>query len=210
MLEMTVNTLALLKGTPFYMAKYMIKKLSQITVIVFLFFIVINFAQSQTNSDTNQANITPTQEEAIKAKEKEEKNSKIKNYREGFKIVAEGSNTLIAWCLFIIGGSIAAILSTSYLRPPKLWMRLCYLLFIPGWVLISVSIYYGNVISGNYMAAGQIINVDILRDIGKELNVNFIWQLFYLEVGLMFFGLWLFLFLLWWIFGNWSISKHSF
>jgi len=132
-----------------------------------------------------------------------------KNLREGFKSMADGSSTLVGWGLTIIAASIITIVSTSYLRPLNKKIRLIYLLFIPGWIFISLSIYFGNKISRRYIAAMLVTKTEYLDQIGEKINTEFGSQLLYFQIGLIFFSIWLLAFLLWWIFGNWSASTDK-
>lgn len=124
------------------------------------------------------------------------------NLREGMKVIAEGSRAISGWALLIIGASIVAIVGTSYMRPLNLRVRLTYLLFIPGWVLIGLSSYYGDWVSRRYMAAAVALQEDRLRSILVKVNTEFAAQLFYFQSGLLVFSVWLILFLLWWVFGS--------
>lgn len=121
--------------------------------------------------------------------------------REAFKIVADDSRTLVGWCLTIIAASVATIVSTSYLRPRSKKVRLAYLLFILGWILCFLSMYYGDRVAGGYRAS-LFANSDFLFEIGRDINSNFIQQIRFLYVGLSVFFVWLILFLLWWIFSD--------
>lgn len=56
--------------------------------------------------------------------------------------------TISAWCLSIIVGSVLILLSSSYLHPVEKKIRLIFSLFVVGWSLIAISIYYGINISG--------------------------------------------------------------
>ena len=124
------------------------------------------------------------------------------NLREGLKAVAEGSRAISGWALLIVGASIVAVVSTSYMRPLDLRIRLTYLLFIPGWVLLGVSTYYGDVVSRRYMAGALAARNEILQDTVSNISLDFASQLFYFQRGLMVFCAWLIMFLLWWIFGS--------
>jgi hypothetical protein len=123
--------------------------------------------------------------------------------------MADGSSTLVGWGLTIIAASIITIVSTSYLRPSNKKIRLIYLLFIPGWMFIGLSIYFGNKISRRYIASMLVPRTDIIHEIGNKINTEFSSQLLWFQVGLIFFSIWLLLFLLWWIFGEWSVSTDK-
>jgi hypothetical protein len=119
-------------------------------------------------------------------------------WREGIQSVAAGSATMVSWALAVAGGSIVTIVSTSYLRPP-LRMRSVYLLFLPGWLLLGMSTYFGDAISRGYLAA-QFVPVDLLPTIARSINHEYVRQQDFLSYGLIVFGLWLVVFLLWWVF----------
>lgn len=131
----------------------------------------------------------------------------MNHFIDGLKIIVEGSQTLTGWSLIIIGGSIAVIVGTSYLRPKKVAWRLPFLLFIPGWGFLSLSIYNGDKLSRSYMAAVLINNEKTLIEIGEAINAYYDAQISNFGYGLIGFAIWLLIFLLWWIFDKESIAK---
>lgn len=116
--------------------------------------------------------------------------------------MAEESQTLTGWGLAIIGASIIGIASTSYLRPPSRRVRLIYLLFIPGWLFIAISVYNGNKVSGHHSAAVFARKREVLVKAGELMNIQVDHQITHLQWGLAFFGVWLLVFALWWIFSE--------
>src|ERR1041385_3632063 len=86
--------------------------------------------------------------------------------KEGLKGIADDSRTLTTWALTLIAGSILAIASTSYLRPANWKVRLIYLLFIPGWILCGISLFYGDQLTHSYGAAKFARSVTRLVIIG--------------------------------------------
>jgi hypothetical protein len=120
--------------------------------------------------------------------------------------MADDSRTLTGWALAIIAASIVAIASTSYLRPLSRKVRGIYLVFIPGWIFISVSVYYGDQLSRGYTAAMFARTRDRLIEIGLNMNPEFASQRTYFNIALAFFAIWLLAFILWWVFGD---SKPS-
>jgi hypothetical protein len=62
-----------------------------------------------------------------------------------------GPAKLITWSLSIIGGSILRIIDDSYLRPFEISYRYVYFLFLIGWILIDVSLYYALSVSRSSM-----------------------------------------------------------
>lgn len=117
------------------------------------------------------------------------------------KQIVDSSAQLSAWGLGVLGGSVAAIVSTSYRRPDLLKFRLAYLLFLPGWATLAYSLFQGNALVGNYLAAllGDPSKDNLLR-IGSEINNAYAEQRSYLLFSLCCFGCWLVTYLLQWVF----------
>lgn len=128
------------------------------------------------------------------------KQGKINGMAEKFKVITDNSQTLITWSLSIIGGSIIAIVGSSYSRPEGIRWRLLYLCFIPGWFFLARSIHKGHEISRRYIASIFTKKQRTLDSIGRAINDCYSRQLFYFEKALIFFAIWLGFFLLWWIF----------
>jgi hypothetical protein len=114
--------------------------------------------------------------------------------------VMASSSQLSAWALAIIGGSVAVIVGTSYRRPDALRWRIPYLLFLPGWACIGYSLYLGNKLVGSYLAAIMGRNQELISSIASQVNDMYAGQRIYLLLSLVFFGLWLLIYLLSWIF----------
>jgi hypothetical protein len=58
----------------------------------------------------------------------------------GLKAILDNSATLVSWALAIVGGTVAALIGSSYERP-KTWRgRLIYLLFVPAWFFLIVDL----------------------------------------------------------------------
>lgn len=120
---------------------------------------------------------------------------------EQLQTIGEETAQLTEWSLIVLGGSIAVILSTSYISPVQGRYRLFYLLFIPGWALLASCIYWGDQIRRNLIAA--VIKQDkenVLLDIFFEMNTNLTYQIESFQWAIVCFGLWLIVYLLWWIF----------
>jgi hypothetical protein len=121
----------------------------------------------------------------------------------GIKNISDGASKLAAWTFTIIGGTILIILSDSYFHPMCSCLRLIYLLFIPGWVFLAVSIYYGTNTMRRAMAAEfWAEKQDPLIDIFKKSNKDFSNQLQTFRIGLLIYAIWLMLYLIWWIFST--------
>jgi hypothetical protein len=124
----------------------------------------------------------------------------------GIKSIVDQSNVLSGWALAILGGSILILVSTSYIRPADKKIRLIYLLFIPGWFFLAYSMYFGDSISRQYIAAVFTPDEQTLLTIGSNINREFARQLNNFGLGITVFVVWLAVYLCWWIFGNWIIK----
>lgn len=183
-----------------------------VLLIGFAFCAVTFGAQSQASSPTasDHPNMPASQDGNVNTQANHAINSgRIKTLKDGFNTIAEGSRSLAGWGLLIIAASVAAIVGTSYIRPIDRRVRCVYLLFVPGWVFVARSIYYGDQISRRHMAALFANSETSLSDIGFAINSDFGKQLWSLRAGLIVFFVWLVFFLFWWIFGNWSTSTNQ-
>jgi len=199
----------------------MTKRLAIGVFVTFTLLLFVDVAKLQSNSETNSNQVntdanqsnTSANSNAVNIPEKKDaktsEDNQIKNHRDALKIVSEGSQGLNNWCLLIITASIAAIVSTSYLRPTNKIFRALYLLFIPGWILISLSIFYGVGISRRYMAAMLTPKLDVIREIIGKVSLEFDWQLSFLQWGLAIFAIWVLAFLLFWVFDEKLISNKT-
>ncbi|MEM7487387.1 MAG: hypothetical protein AAF348_19435 [Bacteroidota bacterium] len=139
---------------------------------------------------------------------KSEKRKEKKEISEGNQLfntiesIEVGSNKSINWSFSIIGGSLLVILNEGYIQPHCQDYKLVYLLFGVGWTLIGISIYYGRKIANSKMAA-VLFRQDngSLKNILKNVNRYYTNQLILFNWSLVFFGLWLILYLIWWVFG---------
>ena len=60
------------------------------------------------------------------------------------KTISESSNIINEWSLNIIGATLGAILSTSYIKPVRKLWKLIYLLYMPGWYFLILAIQNNN------------------------------------------------------------------
>ena len=119
--------------------------------------------------------------------------------RVALEAAAAYSETLMGWVLLVLGGSVVALLQRSYLRPESRSMRLTYLLFVLGWAFLARSIFFGTRVQQVLLAFlfQRNPNFSALRN---TLNKDLLKQVRNLEYGLLAFGLWLAVYLVWWIF----------
>lgn len=115
------------------------------------------------------------------------------------KAVADASEQVSTWALAAIAATVLAVVSGSYRRPVKLQWRLPYLLFVPAWILLSATLYFGNKITGSYVAA-QLVSDDKLPAIAAHTNTLYLsqQQSFLAALGIL--ALWLVSYLVGWIF----------
>ncbi len=119
------------------------------------------------------------------------------------KSIEIGASKISTWSLSTLGGSLLAILSDSYLHPTTTKLKMIYLLFILGWIFIGVSIFNGKEIAGRAIAS-ELYKGDVaqLTVIFTKCNTCYTRQLRFFNLGLLVFGIWLLLYLFWWIFGE--------
>ena len=129
--------------------------------------------------------------------------------REGLKNMSDDARGNMGWALTLIGASVLAIVSTSYMRPLSRKFRYVYLLFLPGWILLSWSIYEGDKVCRRYTAATFAPNRKRLLEIGDLMNTNFDSQLTLFHWALLFFAIWLLVYLLWWVVTDVPVVKEK-
>jgi hypothetical protein len=115
------------------------------------------------------------------------------------KQIVDSSAQLSASGLAVFGETVAAVLGTSFRRPLALRWRLPFLLFLPGWFCLGMSLYLGNVISGRYLAA-TMVSPATLANIATRVNDEYANQRDWLFYSLTLFAIWLAVYLVYWIF----------
>lgn len=114
--------------------------------------------------------------------------------------VEEISKPMQGWGLLILGSSILIVISSDYIRPTRK-MRRIYLFFLPGWICILISMYFGMDISqclvGTLMA-GKTDAIGIAK-LAKEANDDFGWLQFYFKLSIICFSIWLVIILFYWV-----------
>jgi hypothetical protein len=122
--------------------------------------------------------------------------------RQAFEKAADYAQRITDSVLLILGGSIVILLGNSYRRPASRWMRATYLIFPLGWAALWGSVDAGMQIRGTYIAYMLRPPKDSVERFSQitKLNSYAIRQMDRLYVGLVIFGIWLMIYLLWWIF----------
>ncbi|WP_179413713.1 hypothetical protein HDF19_13335 [Mucilaginibacter sp. E4BP6] len=120
--------------------------------------------------------------------------------------LATGANVRITWSIALIGGSLATIFSTSYVKPFNKWLKLIYLIFLPAWLYLADAIRTGDIISR--LDIGAILNPNRIPMIFGEINKEYNDQLVSFNIALVLLGIWLIVFLLSWVFNDF-FSKNK-
>jgi hypothetical protein len=134
--------------------------------------------------------------------------NEIDAVRRAFEGIVAFSQNLSGWALLIAGGSIVTIVGTSYYRPPKIWARLIYLIFVPGWIFLGRSMYFGVQVQRSNL--GYLFS-KAGSDLGKyksAINDDALNQIVAFQHAMYCFGTWLILYLLWWLFDDIS-TEHG-
>lgn len=161
--------------------------------------LVVYGCLSHSNGQTTAPTVTPSPSAEATPSPSPTPSPDDRNLRDGMKNMADDSRSVLGWGLTLMGASILAIVSTSYLRPLSRKFRNVYLLFIPGWMLVAVSVYFGNKVSRRHTAATFAQNRRRLLEIGSLMNQDFDWQLSLFNWGLIVFAIWLLIYLIWWV-----------
>ena len=118
-----------------------------------------------------------------------------------FEAAVSVTNTLVSWAFLVFGGTILVVVGTSYHRPKNRGVRWSYMLFLPAWGFLTSSIYFGSRVQGNYLASLLNKRADFNK-VREALNANAASQIDQLTYGLFFLGVWIVVYLLWWILSN--------
>jgi hypothetical protein len=123
---------------------------------------------------------------------------------EGLKAISEGAKNITTWSISLLGGSILAILSTSYLKPNK-WVKLIYVLFIPAWFFLGDAILDGDQIQRRTIMGA--LHPEMVQVIEDKMNTDYLDQLTCFKTALIILSIWLLLYLIWWILEDFFIKK---
>ena len=115
-----------------------------------------------------------------------------------FESAAAFAQSLTQWEFIIVGGSLLILIGTGYYRPKHVWIRCSYVLFVPGWVLSGLSIYFGIRVQEAYLAY-LLVQKTTAAGISQTMNSDASYQISLMEWGLLVFGVWLLVYLCYWI-----------
>jgi len=120
------------------------------------------------------------------------------NGENALKTVNEESNRITGWSLLIIGGSLLAILDKDYLKIDGCF-KWIYFLYILGWLLLCLSVYWGQKVTRSYLAS-LFVSKEFIDKTAEQANICFNRQISWFIAGVIVFSLWMVCFLLLWIF----------
>jgi hypothetical protein len=105
------------------------------------------------------------------------------------------------WALLILGATIAAILTTSYRRPARLWLRILIAAFsVITWMLLSATIWYGLESSRAFVAAKLMSPTEANYFQGLvRMNGALASQLKLFTYSIGFLVFWVGSFVIWWV-----------
>ena len=116
------------------------------------------------------------------------------------KSISESSNLINNWALSILGATLVAILSTSYIKPVGKFWKLIYLLYIPGWYFLYISLGANDSLNRRGLMAQ--IKPERLEEIIDKMNDDFYSQIQNFRYAVGCFCIWLILYLIWFIFND--------
>jgi len=108
------------------------------------------------------------------------------------------AQSLSQWAYITIGASVALLFRDLSQRPKTRFVRCLFLLFLPGWVLLILSIYEGLKVHGVYIAYLMSEKPDAAKAV-TDANTIGSCQLLAVKWGIGIFLLWLAVYLIWWI-----------
>jgi hypothetical protein len=119
---------------------------------------------------------------------------------DGVKALQDVGVGLSQWAILLVGGALVVMLSTSYRRPRKPY-RFGYLLLLPAVGCLATSLFKGSYLTRVY--AGLLLRrrtVDSAAAAIDQANDALAAQMFWFEFALVLLGIWLLLYIVWWVF----------
>ena len=118
-----------------------------------------------------------------------------------FAAAVSYAQSLAQWELAIMGGSLLVVVGSSHHRPSVRGVRAFYLLFLPGWICLGISIWFSTRVQGAYMAYLAFRAADFEGTV-RAVNADMISQNWFMLAGLFCFFIWLVVYLIWWTFAE--------
>lgn len=114
------------------------------------------------------------------------------------KAIVDASQFYISLATAVAGGSALVIVGTSHLSPVHWRGRSIYFLFLPAWIFIGLSFYYGERITRR-LVAFHLVDKDVLSGIVKKMGDDYDYQRFYFFGAMTCLSVWLILYTAWWV-----------
>ena len=119
---------------------------------------------------------------------------------QGLKTVSDYSKQIEVWAISIFGGSLLVLMGTSYDRPKNRKEKMFYLIFVPSWFFLGLSVYESNYLQRLVLGALFSENHEVLISKVSAVNSIFANQQDYFYLSLATLVLWILWYLIWWIF----------
>jgi len=114
--------------------------------------------------------------------------------------ISVSSQQLVNLASAFLGGSIILVISTTHVSPTTFPARLIYLALIPCWASLAGSILAGDAVLRKYLAAMLAKSPEKIIQIFEAANSKYGLQLNCLRLAILFFGIWLLAYIVWWVF----------
>lgn len=114
--------------------------------------------------------------------------------------ISVSSQQLVNLASAFLGGSIVLVIGTTHVSPTTVPARSMYLALIPCWGSLVGSILAGDAVLRKYLAAMLAKTPEKLIEIFEAANGKYGLQLNCLRLAILFFGIWLLAYIVWWIF----------
>lgn len=105
----------------------------------------------------------------------------------------------------IIGGTVLLILSTSFRHPDKK-VRKLYFIFIPVWLALGFSIFFGDFLQRNYISLlliestnKELLTNVYLKNVLSSMNSSYLWQQGLIMLSIFLLLIWIIIFLIWFV-----------
>ncbi len=109
------------------------------------------------------------------------------------------SQQLVNLASAFLGGSVVLVIGTTHVSPPTKKARSMYFILIISWGLLLASMFAGDLVLRNYLAATVAKTPEKIIEIFSMANGTYADQLDYLRLAVLFFSIWLVFYMVWWV-----------
>ncbi|WP_042955153.1 hypothetical protein [Pseudomonas sp. G5(2012)] len=110
------------------------------------------------------------------------------------------SQQLVNLASAFLGGSVVLVIGTTHVSPNTLKARRIYLILIASWGMLLWSMFSGDLVLRNYLAATVAKTPEKLVEIYSLANGSYQTQLDTMRLAVLFFSAWLVSYMIWWVF----------